>query len=92
VNLIPHTPRDFIATCERCDRLERFWARWSGEPFPSLEDRALDVERLLAAATGDAEEQFALDRARGNSLAWIPRALVGDLTDMVRRVTARAYR
>jgi hypothetical protein len=90
--LIPATPLEFIATCQRCDRLEHFWTQWSAEPFPSLEDRALDVERLLAAATTEAEEQFALDRARGDGLAWIPRALVEDLTAMAARVTARRYR
>jgi hypothetical protein len=89
MNLIPHTPAEFLATCQRCDRLEHFWAHWSDEPFPSLEERALDVERLLADARTEAAEQFALDRARGEGLAWIPRALVEDLYAMAARVSAR---
>lgn len=52
----------------------------------------LDVERLLATAMTESEEQFALDRARGDALAWIPRGLVEGLSGMVDRVMARTYR
>ena len=90
MNLIPHTPAEFIATCQTCDRLERFWTCWYDEPFPSLEDRALDIEHLLASASTEAEEQFALDRARGDVLAWVPRALFDELSGIAARVAARS--